>query len=412
MKAEILSVGTELLLGDIINTNAQYISQKLALLGVEVYYQTVVGDNEQRLLTAYKNAFERADLVITTGGLGPTDDDLTKETGAKYFNREIVEDTESINQIKEYFKKRDMPQSNLKQGYMPKGAKILPNSNGTAPGCMIEDNNKILIMLPGPPNEMIPMFENSVVPFLKSKQQHTLVSKVLRLSGIGESAAAEKVKDLMNTSTNPTIAPYAKTNEMIFRITASGKNEDEAKLIMEPTVKKIYDIFGDYIYGEGETTLSQEILKTLIKNNLKISVAESCTGGMLASELVDFAGASKSFIDGVVCYSNESKINRLGVEKETLEKYGAVSEETAIEMAKGIAVTSGADIGLSTTGIAGPDGGTQEKPVGLIYIAVYINEKTYCQKLNLRGNRNKIRQRTVAEVLNLLRKELLLQNIN
>lgn len=411
MKAEILAVGTELLLGDIINTNAQYISQKLALLGIEVYYQSVVGDNTERLLNAYKNAFERADLVITTGGLGPTDDDLTKETAAKYFKRELVEDVKSIEYIKEYFKSKDMPQSNLKQGYIPRGAQILPNENGTAPGCIIEENSKILIMLPGPPNEMIPMFEKSVIPILKTKQNSTLISRILRLSGIGESAAAEKIKDLMNSSLNPTIAPYAKTNEMIFRITASGKNEEEAKKIIQPVVNKIYDVLGDYIYGEEDTTLSQEILKILIKNNLKISVSESCTGGLLASELVNFPGASKTFIEAIVTYSNESKIKRIGVNPLTLEKYGAVSEQTAIEMAKGIAETSGSDIGLSITGIAGPDGGNDKKPVGLVYIGVYINGETTVRELNLRGSRIKIRQRAVSEILNLLRKELILKNI-
>lgn len=408
MNAEILAIGTELLLGDILNTNAQFISKQLASLGIGVYYQTVVGDNPDRILTAFKNAFERADLVITTGGLGPTDDDLTKEMAAKYFGREMVLDEGSVEHLKKYFAKNfdKMPQTNYKQAYIPKDSNTIYNCNGTAPGCMIEENGKILIMLPGPPNENVPMFENEVKPILKSKQELTFVSKSLHLCGIGESAAAEKIRDLMNNSSNPTIAPYAKTNEMLFRITASGKDEEEAYNMMQPAVDRIYDDLGDFIYGEDDITLSQAVMNLAAEKNFRIATAESCTGGLLASAFIDSPGASKVFFNGVVTYSNESKVKLLGVSEETLESVGAVSEEVARQMAEGVARISGAEIGLSTTGIAGPDGGTDEKPVGLVYIGISVSGNTIVKKLNLRGDREKIRSRAVTEIITALRLEL------
>lgn len=402
MNAEIMAVGTELLLGDILNTNAQYLSKQLALLGIGVYHQTVVGDNEERLLKAFEQAFLRADLVITTGGLGPTSDDITKEVGAKYFGLKIVEDDEAKRNVSDYYKGREMPKSNEKQGFIPEGATVFYNHNGTAPGCMIEKNGKILVMLPGPPYEAKPMFEEYVVPFLKKKSDVTIVSKVLHLSGIGESGAAEKISDIMEKSENPTVAPYAKPNEMIFRISSRGKNEEEAKSLMEPIVSEIYKRLGEYIYGEDDCTLEEAVVLRLEKMGLTLASAESCTGGLVAGRIVDFPGASKVFVDGVVSYSNESKVLRLGVSPETLEKFGAVSEETAKEMAQGVVKMLNADVGVSTTGVAGPGGGTDKKPVGLVYIAVYFNGKTTVKKLMLKGNRNRIRGKVVTEVLNLL----------
>ncbi len=402
MKAEIMAVGTELLLGDILNTNAQYLSRELASLGTEVYYQTVVGDNPERLLKAFSLAFERADMVITTGGLGPTDDDITKEIGGKYFELEMVENEDAIKNVMDYYNGREMPESNKKQGLIPKGAKVFYNHNGTAPGCMIEKNGKILIMLPGPPYETQPMFEEYVLPFLKEKSGFTIVSKVLHLSGIGESAAAEKIADIMSKSENPTVAPYAKPNEMIFRVSARAENEDNAKDIMKPVVDEIYKRLGDYIYGEDDCTLEEAVVKALEKKGLTAAAAESCTGGLIAGRIIDFPGASKVFIDGVVSYSNESKIKRLGVKSETLNKYGAVSEQTAKEMAEGVKKALSADVGISSTGVAGPDGGTKEKPVGLVYIAVSFNGNTTVKKLNIKGSRNKIRNRVVTEALNLV----------
>lgn len=396
MKAEIFSVGTEILLGEILDTNAKYIASQLANIGVDVFYKTSIGDNEKRLLDAIDIAYKRADIIISTGGLGPTDDDLTKETFAKYFNKKLVRHKESLENLKSYYVNEDMPLSNLKQADIPEGAIVLLNENGTASGCIIEENDKIAVILPGPPKECIPMFDKQVKPVLEKYTNKVLVSKNLNLCGIGESNASEIIRDLMLSSKNPTIAPYANNNEMRFRVTASGKNKNEAKEILKPTVDKLYDIFKDYIYGEDDDTLQDVIVGKLIKNNMTISTAESCTGGLLASTIINVPSASSVFLNGVICYSNESKIYELDVCKEDLEKYGAVSEQVAIQMAEGIRKKSNTTIGISTTGIAGPTGGTEEKPVGLVYIAISMEGKeTICRKLMLKGNRQKIREKTV-----------------
>lgn len=410
MNAEILSVGTEILLGDILNTNAQYLSQQLAGLGVNVYYQTVVGDNADRLFEALKNAFGRADLVITTGGLGPTDDDLTKETAAKFFDKKMILDDDTLVSITEIFKKfshdHQMPESNKKQAYIIEDAAVLKNDLGTAPGLLLEEGGKVLIMLPGPPNEAVPMFERHCIPFLKTKQDAMFVSRVLRLSGIGESAAAEKIKHLLDSQDNPTIAPYAKSNEVVFRITARAKNEDDAAALINPVAEEIYGLLGGNIYGEGETTLAECIVRTLAERNLTLAVSESCTGGLVTSALVNVAGASKVLLEGVTTYSNDSKMKRLNVKEETLSKFGAVSAEVAVEMAEGVMKSADSAIGISTTGIAGPDGGTEEKPVGLVYLGMCIGDKVNSKKLTLTGDREKIRNRTVAVLLEWLRTEI------
>lgn len=407
MKAEIIAVGTELLLGDILNTNAQYLSKELAALGISVYYQSVVGDNETRLFNALQEAFEKSDMVIATGGLGPTKDDLTKEVGAKYFNKELVLDEESLNSIESFFRRmcKDIPESNKKQAMLPKGCIILKNNNGTAPGCIIEESGKTLILLPGPPKEAVPMFEESVKPYLKKFSEGILISKVLRTFGLGESSMAEKVGDIINRE-NPTVAPYAKDNEAILRITAKGKDEEEAKKLISQTEKEIRNILGDYIYGEGDTTLEYVVAEMLVHKNITVATAESCTGGLIAATLVNYPGVSSIFTHGVVTYANEAKVQLLGVKNETLEKYGAVSEQTAKEMAEGIVRISGARIGISVTGIAGPGGGTKEKPVGLVYAGMCIDGKVKAKKLNLTGDRQKVRTRTVMTVLDWLRREL------
>lgn len=409
MNAEILSVGTEILLGDIVNTNAQYLSERFANLGINIFYQTVVGDNEDRLYNTYSRAFEKSDIVIVTGGLGPTEDDLTKEVGAKYFNKKLILDEQSMELLNKRFELMgiEATKNNIKQAYFPEGSKIIKNDNGTAPGCIIEENNKVLIMLPGPPKEMKPMFENYIVPYLKSKQDSVLVSKVLRVSSIGESKMETLVKDLIDKQNNPTIAPYAKDNESMLRITARAVNEIEALKLIEPVIKAIKERLGDNIYGEDEDSLESVLAQLLIKKNMTIAVAESCTGGLLSATLVNYAGISKVFMDGVVTYSNEAKMKRLGVRGDTLDKYGAVSSQVATEMAEGIAKTANTNIGLSTTGIAGPDGGTLEKPIGLVYIGMYLNGVTKTKQLNLVGSREKIRNKTVAVILDWLRRELL-----
>ncbi|WP_058485404.1 competence/damage-inducible protein A [Defluviitalea phaphyphila] len=411
MNAEILCVGTELLLGDIVNTNAQYIARRLADIGIEVYYQSVVGDNERRLHQAFELALKRSDIVITTGGLGPTKDDLTKETAAKIAGKEMVLDQESLKWIESYFKKlgREMTENNKKQAYFPQDAIIFHNDNGTAPGCAIEiDDNKKIILLPGPPREMKPMFENNVIPYLSKLQEGVLVSKVLRICGIGESKTEELLKDIIITQSNPTIAPYAKTGEVTIRITAKASNKEEANNLIKPVERKIRTILGNNIYGEGENTSLESVVgKLLITSNKTISVAESCTGGLLAGRIINYPGISAVFKEGMVTYSNEAKIKRLGVKEDILKKYGAVSKETAEEMAIGIAKISNSDIGVSTTGIAGPSGGTKEKPVGLVYAGLYINGKVYSKKFNFRGDRQTIRERTVISVLDWIRRELL-----
>ena len=409
MNAEILAVGTEILLGDIVNTNAQYIAQGLAELGIDVFYQTVVGDNPDRMKTAMNIAFERADIIITTGGLGPTGDDLTKEIGAEYFGRKLILDEKALDRIKRFFDKmkRPMTDNNVKQAMVPVNSTVMYNENGTAPGIIIEDNNKILIMMPGPPKEMKPMFSKQVKPYLASKQNHTLVSRTLRIAGVGESAMESMVRDMIDRQSNPTIAPYAKDTESILRITASAKTTEEAEKIIEPIAEEIYRRFGDSVYAEGETSIQETVAKILIDKKVTIAVAESCTGGLVAAKLIEYPGISEVLLEGAVTYSNEAKKRRLGVKDETLSAYGAVSAETAAEMAKGIAITSGADIGVSTTGVAGP-GPSEGKPEGLVYVGVYMGGKSYVKELHLAGKRNVIRERAAYSALDFLRRKLIL----
>ncbi len=410
MKAEIMAVGTELLLGDILNTNAQFLAQELAALGIDVHYQTVVGDNPQRLKDTIFHAFSRADLIITTGGLGPTEDDLTKETAAEYFGEKLVLDERALKQIQVYFERtgRKMTENNIKQAMVPEhNGVVLYNDNGSAPGIIIEKDGKMIVMLPGPPKETIPMFRNQVKPYLAKKQEFTFVSRILRVANVGESAMETMVKDLIDAQTNPTIAPYAKDGEAILRVTAKAKDETEANRLIDPVAAALKERLGMAVYAEGETDMETVVAELLLKKKLTLAAAESCTGGMIASALVEFPGISQVLLEGCVTYSNEAKMHRLNVKAETLEKYGAVSPETAREMAEGIAKTSGADIGLATTGIAGPDGGTEEKPVGLVYIALHYKGKTMVEEHHFAGKRNRIRERAANQALDMLRKALL-----
>lgn len=409
MKAEIIAVGTEILLGDIVNTNAQYLAKELAALGIEMYYQQVVGDNEERILHAFDEGFSRSDIIITSGGLGPTTDDLTKEVAAKYFNKELLPDQNSIEAIKEYFSStgRKMAENNLKQGFIPKGSIVLKNNNGTAPGVIIEEDEKIMIILPGPPKELKPMFEESVRPYLERRTDSILVSKMVKILGIGESSVAEEIKDLIENQTNPTIAPYAKEVGVALRLTAKAKNEEEALELIKPVEEEIKKRLGNNVYATEDISIEEVVAKLVIEKNLTISTAESCTGGMIASTLINYPGISQVLLEGAVTYSNEAKHNRLGVKNETLDKYGAVSEETAIEMAVGIAKTAGTNVSIVTTGIAGPGGGTEEKPVGLVYIGVYVNGEVKVQKCMFKGNRERIRLQATIKGLDMLRRILI-----
>lgn len=409
MKAEILAVGTEILLGNIVNTNAHYISNRLAEIGIEVYHQSVVGDNAERLKEAYELAFSRADLVITTGGLGPTKDDLTKEVAFDYFGKEAVLHEGSLKSIENFFNKINinMDKSNIKQAYFPKDAIIMNNSVGTAPGCIIQDNDKILAVLPGPPREMKAMFEECLVPYLKKFQQGVLESKTLRIIGIGESKVASMIEDIIDNSVNPTVAPYAKEGEVTLRITAKAKDPEEASKLISPVEKEIRNRLGEAVYGEGEVSIEEVVGKLLVDNKLTIAIAESCTGGLLSGTLINYPGISEVFKEGFITYTNEAKMKRLKVKKEVLEKYGAVSSQTAAEMAEGAAKAAGTDIALSTTGIAGPGGGSDEKPVGLVFVGLYIKGEVKTKELNLIGDRQRIRNATVIRTLEWLRREIL-----
>lgn len=409
MKAEIIAVGTEILLGDIINTNSQFLAKELAILGIDVYHQSVVGDNEDRILNSFKEAFDRCDLVITTGGLGPTQDDLTKELGAKFFKKKLILHEPSLKWIKTYLDMKDeaVVEANKKQAYFPEESIILPNPNGTAPGCIISVNDKSLIILPGPPREMKPMFNDHVVKYLENITGKVIKSKTLRLFGIGESLMAQRLSNLIENSTNPTVAPYAKDVDVTLRITAKGNSEDECNNLINPVCAEIKETLYEYIYGEDDESLEFVVSKMLCDRKLSISTIESCTGGMVAASLISYPGISDVFKEGAITYSNESKIKRAGVKEETLDKYGAVSEEVAREMAEGIAKSTNTDIAISTTGIAGPAGGTDEKPIGLVYVGIFIKGDILIKKFNFSGSRERIRRKTTMNALNILRKEII-----
>lgn len=408
MSAEIISVGTELLMGNIVNTNAQYISQRLADLGIDCYIQTTVGDNHDRLVEAVHNSLRRADIVILTGGLGPTADDLTKETVADAFGKKLVLDEASLEYIKHRFAKMGhiMTPNNIKQAYFPEGCIILPNPNGTAPGCIVESDAKAAILMPGPPNEMEPMFEQSVLPYLEKRSGFMLKSKMLRIFGKGESSVEYELRDIMAEQTNPTIAPYALNGEMKLRITARCRADDDADAIMQPMIEQVRKRIDEYIYSYDGLELHEEIARLFSVNKMTLAVAESCTGGMLSSKLVSVAGSSNWFREGAVTYSNEAKIKRLGVNEETLAAHGAVSAETAAEMAEGIRLSSGADVGISTTGFAGPDGGTADNPVGTVYIGVSTKENCFTKRLQISGKRERVRSMACLHALDILRRNI------
>lgn len=405
-----MAVGTELLLGDIVNTNAQYLAKELALLGMGIYRQTTVGDNEERLKKALLEALKESEIIITTGGLGPTPDDITKEVSGMVLGKELVLHEPSYEVILSYFKHNDraMANGNQKQAMFPEGAIVLDNPNGTAPGCIIPgENNRFIINLPGPPKEMIPMFENKVKPFLMQFMDHTIISKTLRCIGLGEWDMATRVKDLLDESKNPTVAPYAKDGEAILRITAKAATEAEARAMIAPVEEEIRNRIGEYIYGTDEDTLQDVIGRELVEHDRSIAIAESVTGGMIASRLLGYEGGmSKVLAETFVTYSNESKVKYLGVKEETLKSHGAVSEETCREMAKGLHERTGAEICLVTTGIAGPTGGTEEKPVGLVYIGLAVRGEVEVHKRYFTGGREKIRVRATMSSLDILRRKL------
>ncbi|MDD4296746.1 MAG: competence/damage-inducible protein A [Ruminiclostridium sp.] len=409
MTAEILAVGTELLMGQIANTNAQYISQRLAELGICVYFHSVVGDNPKRLEETLKRALDRSDIVITTGGLGPTKDDLTKEVIAKTMNRELVFHEEVLEKVREFFmrKHRIMVKNNEKQAYLPDNCLMIPNLNGTAPGCIIEEGNKVIIMLPGPPKEMQPMFSDTVFPYLMQKKELVLVSKMLKIFGIGESEMESRLIDLIDKQDNPTIAPYVSQGEITVRVTARCANKEEALQLLNPVVNEIKERLGSLVYAEEGESLEQVVFNLLKEKRLVMATAESCTGGLLAGKITSLPGASEIFEQGYITYANKAKINDLGVLEETINKYGAVSRETALEMVNGLKKKTKASVCVSITGIAGPDGGTPEKPVGLVYIGLSVADNVVCKSFELMGDRERIRHDACMRALDMIRRLIL-----
>lgn len=408
MIAEIIAVGTELLMGQIANTNAQYLSRRLNDLGVSVYYHSVVGDNPKRLETSLRIALDRADVIITTGGLGPTQDDITKETIASALGLKLVLHEDTFNNIRCFFERqnRKMQKNNEKQAYLPENGILIPNNNGTAPGCIIETDGRIIVMLPGPPKEMIPMFEETVVPYFSQKTGQVIFSRLMKVFGIGESEMEMRIADIVESQTNPTIAPYVGDGEIVVRVTARCQDKAEAERMIMPVIDSIRSRLEDFVYACDGESMEEVVVELLRQKGVSLSVAESCTGGMLGSRIVNVPGASEVFERGYITYSNKAKIEELGVSGDTLRKYGAVSSQTAVEMVRGLVSKTGTRAGIAITGIAGPGGGSGGKPVGLVFIALYLDGNIECKEFNLVGDRYRIRNVACLNALNMLRRKL------
>jgi len=408
MKTEIIAVGTELLLGQITNTNARFLSEKLAEKGIDVYWHTVVGDNQVRVAEAFNMALSRADLIIFSGGLGPTMDDLTKETVADVLGLTLKKDEAWEKELENIFARlgRIMSDNNYKQALIPGGARLLVNEHGTAPGIWLQHMGKIVVLLPGPPRELIPMFTDSVLPQLPGKNG-VILSRVLKITGMGESTMEERIADLVADQTNPTIAPLAKYAEVHLRLTAKAVNREQALKLLDETEAKLLARLGEAVFARDEETMADAVAGLLFKSNLTIAVAESCTGGLLAHMLTNVSGSSAYFQQGQVVYSNRSKTELLGVQQELIAEYGAVSEEVARKMAENLRMRSSSDLAMAITGVAGPTGGTAEKPVGLVFMAMATAEGISCRKFNFFGNRQNIKERAAIAALNMLRLYLL-----
>lgn len=414
MKAEIISVGTELLLGHTINTDAAFVARELSPLGIDLLFSCTVGDNPARLREALETAFSRSDLIITTGGLGPTGDDLTKETVAQAAGVALERDAASEARIRTYFKGRDCGPTQFKQADLPKGCTVLQNDVGTAPGCVFTSaQGALVLMLPGPPSELIPMFRNYAMPFLAERTGGVIVSRMVRVFGIGEGSAAERLADLLE-SRNPTAATYAKENEMFIRVTAKAADFAQAQSLCEPMVEEICRRLDEAVYtvnedGTSDSCLEQVVVKALQTRQMTLATAESCTGGLLAKRITDVPGSSEVFHMGAVTYTNEIKTKLLGVPAELFTTVGAVSAEVARAMAEGVRNAAGADLGVGITGIAGPGGGSKEKPVGLIYVAVSDGKAVWVRRMNPPGkvrSRSALRDRAASVALDMVRRRL------
>ncbi|RKD34495.1 competence/damage-inducible protein A [Thermohalobacter berrensis] len=412
MKAEIITIGTELLLGNIVNTNSRYLAEKLAELGIDVYYHTTVGDNEVRIKEIVINSLNRSDILILTGGLGPTGDDITKEVVSEVFDAKLTLDDKVLTKIQNFFnqKGKSMSKNNIKQAYIPENSIVLDNDVGTAPGIYIEKNDKIAILLPGPPKELKVMFQNYVVPLLSKKSRYIIKSKVIKTFGIGESKLESIISNIINDKKNPTIATYAKKGQVEIRITAKAESESKTDCLIESAVKQLKPLIKDYVYSYNNETLEEVVFNLLKRNGLKIGFCESCTGGLISSRFTKLPGVSEVFERGIVTYSNKSKIEEVGVKDTTLKRYGAVSSYTALEMAKGLMDKGNIDIAVSVTGIAGPTGDTNKKPVGLVYIGFASKDSAFTKKINLTGDRIQIQNKTADIVFSEIRKYLLKLN--
>lgn len=380
---EILSVGTELLLGHITNTDARDISELLSKIGVNVRYHTVVGDNPERLAQCVEIAKGRADIIITTGGLGPTCDDLTKQILARCFGLKLVENTAERDGLYEYIRTgKSFTPNNLSQALLPEGCTVFHNLWGTAPGCAFEAEGKIVLMLPGPPNECVPMFREYAVPYLRKLSEEQIVSHSVRIFGMGESAVDDLFADEMNAMRNPSMAPYAKECDCLLQITAKARSEEEAEKMMAPVIEHVKARLGDYVYGMDVECIEEAVLPLLKERGLTFAAAESCTGGDVARRITEIPGASAVFAGGCVTYTNEVKSRLLGIDRELIERNGAVSEPVARLMAERVRAVTGADIGLGVTGLAGPDGdGVHE--VGTVFVSMAVEGQTYVRELHL-----------------------------
>lgn len=407
MKAEIIAVGTELLLGQIVNSNAQYLSQELAALGIDVYFQTVVGDNMERLSLAIQAAAERADVLIFTGGIGPTQDDLTKEAVAAVLGRSLHIDRMAMDHVERFFTERSIPmtENNRRQALAIDGGTPLPNETGLAVGNAIAANGKFYIVLPGPPKEMKPMFENQAKPWILQHvltQEMPLYSKMLKFAGIGESLLETKLMDLIENQSDPTVAPYAKENEVTIRISTKAESEAAALVKLDALEKEIASRLPEHLYANEDVPIEKVIVDLMADRGLTVSAAESCTGGLLMETITSIPGCATVFQGGIVCYSNAMKEKLLNVPHDMLEGEnapGAVSAETAKVLAEQVRMIVDTDFGLSITGVAGP-GYSERKPVGLVYIGVSRRDgDTQVYELNLKGNRETIRYKSVKTVL-------------
>lgn len=398
-------------MGQVVNTDAQFIAQRLAPLGFQVFYHTTVGDNVKRLTAVVHQAVERSDVVVFTGGLGPTDDDLTKETVAAALGLTVELIPEEAERLRKHFETRgyDFTPNNLKQASFPKSALILPNAFGTAPGCIMTAENKTAILLPGPPRELFPMFQNHVMPYLEQLSGNKLYSRELRIFGKGESTVTYELRDIIENQTNPTVAPYVKTGEVSLRVTALCQDEAEGEALARPMIGEIISRLGDIVYSTVGESLPETCARMLTDDQQTLAVAESCTGGLITSELVAIPGCSRFLIEGCVTYSDAAKVSRLGVSQQTLDRFGAVSEPCAREMAEGMLKTSGASYALATTGFAGPDGGTEENPVGTVYLALARQGETLVKRVQLFGERARIREIAALHAFDLLRRKLCLE---